>query len=169
MMSEGATWESFGLIRCEHDYIYPTAIRVNLEFRLNICAKHILPMPVKTNINDCCSHLQAAMESPWDTYLVQLVRIQEIYNASNSMLDGSSDNECQTSQRFFMETSQVERQVQELGTTLRQESPLQGMTTRHTLILTRNLTSNSAPSDVFSHATSVCVQIRRRQTTPPNI
>jgi hypothetical protein len=75
------------------------------------------------------------MESSWDTYLVQLVRIQEVYNASNSMLDGSLDNECQTSQRIFMEISRVERQVQELGATLHQESPLQGMTTRHALIL----------------------------------
>lgn len=148
---------------------YTTFLSVNLDFRLNSCAKYTVPMPTKPYINDSCSYLQAAMESPWDTYLVQLVRIQEIYNSSNSILDGSSNNKCQTSQRFFMETSQVERQVQELGTTLRQESSLQGMTTRHTLILTRNLTSNSAPSDVFSHATSVCVQIRRRQTTPPNI
>jgi hypothetical protein len=102
------------------------------------------------------------MESPWDTYLVQLVRIQEIYNASNSMFDGSSDNECQTSQRFFMEISRVEREVQELGATLHQEPRLQGMTTRHALILARYLTSNSAPSDVFPHATSVSVQNRYR-------
>jgi hypothetical protein len=112
-----------------------TVIKVNLEFRLNICAKHIVPMPVKSYINDSCSYLQAAMESSWDTYLVQLVRIQEVYNASNSMLDGSLDNECQTSQRIFMEISRVERQVQELGATLHQESSLQGMTTRHALIL----------------------------------
>jgi hypothetical protein len=67
------------------------------------------------------------MESPWDIYLVQLVRIPEIYNASNSMLNGSLDNECQASQRFSMETSRVERHVQELGTTLHQESRLQGI------------------------------------------
>ncbi|CAJ0548655.1 Ff.00g022680.m01.CDS01 [Fusarium sp. VM40] len=96
-----------------------------LNSTLNSCAKYTVPMPTKPYINDSCSYLQAAMESPWDTYLVQLVRIQEIYNSSNSILDGSSNNKCQTSQRFFMETSQVERQVQELGTTLRQESSLQ--------------------------------------------
>jgi hypothetical protein len=102
------------------------------------------------------------MESPWDTYLVQLVRIQEIYNASNSMFDGSSDNECQTSQRFFMEISRVEREVQELGATLHQEPCQQGMTTRHALILARYLTRNSALSNVFPHATSVSVQNRYR-------
>lgn len=139
-----------------------TFISINLDSRLNSCAKYIVPMPTKSYINDSYSYLQAAVESPWDTYLVQLVRIQEVHNASNSMLDGSSDNVCQTSQRFFMEISQMERQVQELGTTLHQESCLQGMTTRHNLILTRNLTSNSASSDVFPHATSVCVQIRHR-------
>lgn len=66
-------------------------------------------MPVKPYINDSCSYLQAAIETPWDTYLVQLVRVQEIYNASNSTLDRSSDSECQTSQQMFMEISRVER------------------------------------------------------------
>lgn len=70
------------------------------------------------------------MESPWDTYLVQLVRVQEIYNASNSTLDRSSDSECQTSQQMFMEILRVERQAQELGATLHQEPRLQGTTAR---------------------------------------
>ncbi|KAK2484678.1 hypothetical protein H9L39_02658 [Fusarium oxysporum f. sp. albedinis] len=97
-----------------------------LNSLLRICVKDIVPMPSRPSINNSCSILEAGLESPWDTYLVQLVRIQLVASSISATLYQDLDrNEAQISHTLFMATSHVERQVQDLGATLHQGSRLQ--------------------------------------------
>jgi hypothetical protein len=83
----------------------------------------------KSYINENCAFLEAEMESPWDTYLVQLVRIQQLASDVDATIyQDSSSGEPQTSHFLLTATSNMERQVQELGTTLHQQPRLQGKT-----------------------------------------
>lgn len=87
-------------------------------------------MPSRPSINNSCSVLEAGLESPWDTYLTQLVRIQLVASSiSATLYQDLERNEAQISHTLFMATSHVERQVQDLGATLHQGSRLQGSTT----------------------------------------
>ncbi|KAF6521915.1 hypothetical protein HZS61_013443 [Fusarium oxysporum f. sp. conglutinans] len=97
-----------------------------LNSLLRICVKDIVPMPSRPSINNSCSIFEAGLESPWDTYLVQLVRIQLVASSISATLYQDLDrNEAQISHTLFMATSHVERQVQDLGATLHQGSRLQ--------------------------------------------
>ncbi|EWG41655.1 hypothetical protein FVEG_03728 [Fusarium verticillioides 7600] len=115
----------------------PQPVRTNDERRchlgvfwlnslLRICVKDIVPMPSRPSINNSCSILEAGLESPWDTYLVQLVKIQLVASSiSATLYQDLERNEAQISHTLFMATSHVERQVQDLGATLHQGSRLQ--------------------------------------------
>ncbi|KLP01118.1 related to cercosporin resistance protein [Fusarium fujikuroi] len=97
-----------------------------LNSLLRICVKDIVPMPSRPSINNNCSVLEAGLESPWDTYLTQLVRIQLVASSiSATLYQDLERNEAQISHTLFMATSHVERQVQDLGATLHQGSRLQ--------------------------------------------
>ncbi|KAI1062296.1 hypothetical protein LB506_006265 [Fusarium annulatum] len=97
-----------------------------LNSLLRICVKDFVPMPSRPSINNSCSVLEAGLESPWDTYLTQLVRIQLVASSiSATLYQDLERNEAQISHTLFMATSHVERQVQDLGATLHQGSRLQ--------------------------------------------
>lgn len=86
----------------------------------------MLPGPF---VDESCSFLETKGESPWDTYLVQLVRIQQMASViDRSLYSISASDEVKASQELFISISSIEQQAQELGTILHQESQLQGET-----------------------------------------
>ena len=100
-------------------------------FRLRTCVRDLIAMPSRPSISDSCSLLEAGMQSPWDTYLVQLVRIQQLASTIDATLyQDLRKSETQVSHALLMATSHLEHEIQNLGVTLHQEAQLQGRITQ---------------------------------------
>ncbi|KAF4414821.1 hypothetical protein F53441_14693 [Fusarium austroafricanum] len=130
-----------------------------LNSLLRICVKDFVVMPLRPSINNCCSFLELGMESPWDTYLVQLVRIQQVAGTINATLyEDLEREEAHISHTLFMATSHVERQVQDLGATLHQDSRLQA-----------SLTMSFHMLQVYLYKIGIDERLHEPETTDPKL
>ncbi|KAF5005057.1 hypothetical protein FDECE_8473 [Fusarium decemcellulare] len=95
---------------------------------LSMCVRNVKAMPWRPAISESCLVLQRETQFATDSYLIELVRIQQVASTINATLYNDLDNtETNISSTMLMAVSHLEKEIQELGASLAQGLPQQGL------------------------------------------